>query len=177
MLFYKVKVASSPVAGRGVFADEPIPKGAVAGLLSYDNALMTEQEYQDAQRRGEDRIIKTGIRLVGDYFIYRGESSDEDFLNHSEDPNLLYHCGILFARRDIPSGVELTVDYKYFLATDDVFEFDDVASGRKATGVPGKEALLHSCRELIELYRAADMDAARYSDYARRRQRSGNAAG
>ena len=135
------------------------------GLLDHNNLIMTEAEYQDAQRRGEHLIIQSAVRLVGDYFVYNGEITDEEYINHSETPNMLYHCGILFAKRPIAVGDELTVDYKYFLATNDVCAFDDRDSGREVTGLNAKEALLQSCREVMELFARAEFDQPRYSNY------------
>jgi hypothetical protein len=76
---------------------------------------------------------------------------NEDYLNHSQDPNLIYHCGFLFALRNIEVGDELTVNYGYFLAIDDVESFQDIKSGKIITGLSGQEALLFSTRELLTL--------------------------
>jgi hypothetical protein len=165
MFLYKVETRESGIAGRGVYALEPIAVGAVVGFLNHNNLTMTEDEYQDAQRRGEQLIIQSAVRLVGGYFVYNAQITDEEYLNHSETPNMLYHCGLLFAKKPVAVGDEITVDYKYFLATDDVHAFDDRESGKQVTGLNAKEALLQSCREVIELYSQADFDAPRYSDY------------
>jgi hypothetical protein len=79
---------------------------------------------------------------------------------------MLYHCGIVFAKTDIAIGEELTVDYKYFLATNDVHAFDDRDTGQQVTGLNARDALLASARELIELYSRADFHPARYSNYS-----------
>ncbi len=165
MFLYKVETRDSEIAGKGVYALEPIRAGAVIGLFNQNTLIMTEAEYQDAQRRGEQLIIQSAVRLVGEYFVYNSEITDEEFINHSNAPNMLYHCGILFAKQPIAAGDELTVDYKYFLATDDVCAFDDRDSGKEVTGLSSKEALLQSARELIELYSRADFDVPRYSNY------------
>jgi SET domain-containing protein len=165
MLLYKVETQDSEIAGRGVYAQEPIAAGAVIGLLNHQNLILTESQYQEAQRRGDQLIIQSAVRLVGDYFVYNSEITDEEYINHSETPNMLYHCGILFAKAPIAAGDELTVDYKYFLATDDVCAFDDRDSGKKVTGLNAKQALLQSCREVMELFSRAEFDAPRYSDY------------
>lgn len=167
MFLYKVETRESEIAGRGVYAAEPIAAGAVVGLLNHHNLIMSETEYQDAQRRGEELIIQSAVRLVGGYFIYNGQITDEEYINHSETPNMLYHCGILFAKQPIAIGDELTVDYKYFLAADDVHRFDDRDTGRAVTGLDAKQALVESCREVIELFSRAAFDQPRYSDYRR----------
>jgi SET domain-containing protein len=165
MFLYKVETRDSEIAGRGVYALEPMTAGAVVGLLNHHNLIMTENQYQQAQSRGEQLIIQSAVRLVGDYFVYNSEITDEEYINHSETPNMLYHCGILFAKAAIAAGDELTVDYKYFLATDDVCAFGDRDTGRQVTGLNAKEALLQSCREVIALFSQAEFDPPRYSDY------------
>jgi SET domain-containing protein len=168
MLFYQAEVRESPVAGRGLFSKEPIPKGAVVGFLARQAPLMTEDEYQDAQHRGEQVIIMSAVRLAGKYFIYGSEISDEEYINHSSDPSLLYHCGIAFAKRDIAAGDELTVDYKYFLAQNDVGRFTDSRTGRLVDGVDGRQAMIESCKELLALLAdGAEFGEPRYSDYGR----------
>ena len=167
MFLYKVETRESGIAGRGVYAVEAIPAGAVIGMFNQNTLIMTEAEYQDAQRRGEQLIIQSAVRLIGDYFVYNREFTDEEYINHSETPNMLYHCGMLFAKAPIAAGDELTVDYKYFLAAGDVCAFDDRDSGEEVTGLSAKEALLQSARELIELFSRAEFPQARYSDYQR----------
>jgi SET domain-containing protein len=168
MFLYKVETRDSEIAGRGVYAREAVPVGAVVGLLDHNNLIMTEEEYQDAQRRGEHLIIQSAVRLVGGYFVYNAKITDEEYINHSETPNMLYHCGILFAKSAIAPGNELTVDYKYFLAADDVHAFDDRDSGRQVIGLDAKQALLASCREVIELFSRTGFAPPRYSDYSRK---------
>jgi SET domain-containing protein len=165
MLLYKVETRESAIAGRGVYAAEAIPAGAIVGLLVYKGLLITESEYQDAQRRGDQLIIQSAIRLVGDYFIYNAEVSDEEYINYSTLPNTLYHCGVLFAKKNIAIGEELTADYKYFLAENDVHTFNDVNTNIRVSGLDAKRALLESCRELMDLMATCELDPPRYSDY------------
>jgi SET domain-containing protein len=166
MLFYETEVQESPVSGRGLFAKDFIPKGAVIGDLTHGASLITEAEYQEAQRRGEHVIIMSAVRLVGKYFIFGHEITKEEYINHSEDPTMLYHCGLALARRDIAAGEELTVNYKYFLAKDDVGRFTDSATGRLVDGVDGRQTMIESCKELLNLLRDTDFSNPRYSEYS-----------
>ena len=165
MLFYKNEVQHSPIAGTGVFAQEIIPKGAIVGMLAHQGKLATEAQYQQAQREGITRLIQSAIRWAGHYFVYMPHEMSDDYINHSENPNMLYHCGVLFARRDIKVGEELTVNYKYFLAQGDENGFEDEKTGERVDGIDPKEALISSAKELLELLESADLDTARYSDY------------
>ncbi len=164
-LFFATEAKESPIAGTGVFAREPITRGEIVGNLGHLGRIVTEAEYQAAQEAGDTLLIKSAIRWVGEYFVYNETISDEEYINHSIDPNMLYHCGVLFARKDIAPGEELTCDYKYFLAVDDYCQFPHVGGRGTVSGLPGKAALLESARELVELLAEAEPGAPRYSEY------------
>lgn len=101
-------------------------------------------------------MIRTGIRWVGRYFVHAKTIAADAYINHSNDPSLLYHCGVSFARRDLEAGDELTIDYRLFLAEDDEAAFCDVATGEMVRGLPPKEALLKSGGQLAKLLREID---------------------
>jgi SET domain-containing protein len=149
MLLVKTEVRPSPIAEEGLFALEPIKKGTIVAILSYQAKIMSEDEYQMHQRNGNELIVKTAVRWVGDYFLYLDAIGHEEYINHSSDPNLLYHCGICFALRDIQPGEEMTAKYQYFLARQDVHAFVDSATGEHVDGLPPREALLKSAKELV----------------------------
>jgi len=146
---------ASRVAGKGVFSTTSIPRGAIVGDFTHEYEFLTEDEYQDAQRAGDRFVIQRGSRAFGPLFGYRPRAAQEtevilqndDYTNHSENPTLLYHCGILFARRDIAAGEELTVNYKYILAEGDVTSFVDADTGNLVSGLDGAEALRQSTHE------------------------------
>jgi SET domain-containing protein len=165
MLLFKTELRPSPIAGNGAFALESIPRGAIAGFLTYKVNIVTEEQYQAAQRAGDKLLIQSAVRWAGEYFLYNAALLDEDFINHSATPNLLYHCGILFALSDIWPGNELTVNYKYFLAVNDVYAFSDLDTRQTITGLDARQALLQSCQELAGLYDASEFGPPRHSDY------------
>ncbi|MBD3388749.1 MAG: SET domain-containing protein-lysine N-methyltransferase [Candidatus Altiarchaeales archaeon] len=151
MFFIKAEVRASRIADEGVFTLEDIAKGQVVGNLGVGVKAMTEGEYHEGQRKGSELVIRTGARWVSDQFLHKGIIEDEEYLNHSFDPNLLYHLGMLFAKRDIKSGEELTVNYEYLLAEDDEFSFCDSGTGRKVDGLDGYNALARSAKELVDV--------------------------
>ena len=151
MLFVKAVVADSAISGKGLFAQDRVMKGTVVSLHAADSVVVTEEQYQDQQRKGNELAIRTGIRWVGNYFLYAKQNRPEAFINHSTNPSLLYHCGISFARRDLQIGEELTIDYSLFLAEEDVEGFGDSARETKVTGLPPKEALISSTEQLLRL--------------------------
>jgi hypothetical protein len=165
MLFIKSKADTSPIADIGCFTLEPIKKGAIIGILAHDVEVMQESEYNAAQAAGEMIIIQTAIRWAGELFLFCDSMSDEDYINHSFDPNMLYHCGVLFARRNIKAGEELTANYQYFLAYRDHMRFPDIATGRLVDGLPAKKALQQSAEELLELFKTTPLKTPKASQY------------
>ena len=153
MLLIQAAVEDSAISGKGLFARESVAKGAVVSIHAADAVVVTEKDYQEEQRKGNELAIRTGIRWVEKYFLYAKENRPEAFINHSTNPSLLYHCGISFARRDLQPGDELTVDYSLFLAEDDVESFCDSTKEATVRGMPPRKALLASTEQLLHLLR------------------------
>jgi len=151
MLLIQAAVEDSAISGKGLFTREPVRKGTVVSIHAVDSVVVTEEQYQEEQRKGNELAIRTGIRWVGKYFLYAKEIRPEAFINHSTNPSLLYHCGISFARRDLQPGDELTIDYSLFLAEDDVESFSDSAKEAPVTGLPPKQALLVSTEQVLRM--------------------------
>jgi hypothetical protein len=154
-MFVDVEVRDSSIAGSGLFLRAPVRKGTIVTIHAADAQLLTEDEYQEAQRQGNELVVRTGIRWVGRYFLHAREMKVESYINHSDDPALLYHCGVSFARRDLEPGDELTIDYRLILAENDVDSFVDSGSG-PVSGLSPKEALLRSSEQLVQLLREID---------------------
>lgn len=152
MFCIKTEIRETPGKGKGVFARESVPKGAVVGILAEGIVgVMDEAQYQLAQNQGDEMVIRTAARWVDRYFYYADLISHEEYINHAFSPNMLYHCGVCFALTDIGPGDELTFNYQYLLAKDDVFAFTDQQSQQRVDGLPGRKALLQSARELVKL--------------------------
>jgi hypothetical protein len=97
-------------------------------------------------------MIDTGARFVNDIFLYTdGTARLENYINHSFKPNLLYHCGICFAKENISKYTELTVDYKYVLAKGDAVSFADSVTGEVVDGMDDVECLKQSTSELLNI--------------------------
>ena len=156
MLFIDAEVRESKIAGNGLFLRSPVCKGAVVSIHAAGAQLLTQAEYLEEQRRGNELVTRSGIRWVGRYFLHAGMMPVESFINHSDNPTLLYHCGVSFACRDLGAGDELTIDYTTLLAEDDVQGFRDAATGKMVFGLPPKAALLKSAERLVQLLRQLD---------------------
>jgi uncharacterized protein len=155
-MFVDVEVRESHIAGSGLFLRAPVRKGTIVSIHGAGAQLLTEDEYQEEQRKGNELAIRTGIRWVGRYFLHAKQMPVESYINHSDDPTLLYHCGVSFARKDLKTGDELTIDYRLFLAEDDEDSFVDARTGQVLLGLPPKEALLRSSEQLVQLLREID---------------------
>ncbi len=152
MMLVDAEVRTSPLAQQGVFAKQLIKKGTIVSFFMYDVKIMSEEEYQEEQAKGNVQIIKTACRYVGKYFLFGDTIGCEEYFNHSFTPNVLYHCGICFALRDIQPDEELSVNYHYVLAYNDVCRFNDTVSGQLVDGLKPTEVLVKTAKELLALY-------------------------
>jgi len=150
MLCVKTAVKKSKIHGRGLFASENIEKGVIVAIFTEGVKITDEKGYLRMAKK--DRVFEqTSVRLAGDYFLYNDKIESEDFINHSDNPSLLYHCGVCFARRNIKAGEELTADYRYFLSADKSNFIRNGQSGKTVNGFSWKAALIKSAKELIDL--------------------------
>jgi SET domain-containing protein len=159
MLRVETEVKASTIQGLGLFAVEFIPKGKLIAIFPYGAEILSEDEYQNEQRAGNEVIIWSAVRWIGDYFLTGDEIGKEERINHSSDPTMLYHCGLCFAYRDIKQGEELTVDYRHFLAIDDVNSFDDsmVNGAPKIDGEDPTKLLVESAEEIVKLFKTVEL--------------------
>lgn len=104
----RVEVRSSAIQGKGMFARERIKKGKV--VVIWGGVLMTEKDVQAGKaRRHSIAAIGEGLYLAG---LANEDSSPDDFMNHSCNPNIWMKDEVtLVARRDIQANEELTADY------------------------------------------------------------------
>ncbi|MEM1010456.1 MAG: SET domain-containing protein [Myxococcota bacterium] len=116
MLYVETELRPSGIEGLGLFVCTPVAQGTVVANFGHGAHVLGEHAFLEAQARGDELMLKSGVRWIGDVFLYNPQMGHEEHLNHSSSPNLLYHCGICFAKRAIRAGEELTVDYKYFLS-------------------------------------------------------------
>ena len=98
MLLYKTEKKTSVISGEGLYTLEYIPKGAVIGLFPFEAGILTEDEYQEEQRKGNKVITMSAVRWIGKFFLTNDEIGNEEYINHSNESNMLYHCGICFAK-------------------------------------------------------------------------------
>ena len=109
----KVKVLSSGIDRRGIFAVSPIKKGEI--VCVWGGHVITQKEFDTLAKKQFRNIDDYATKVADGFYLVsckKGGLEDDDFFNHSCNPN----CGIqghllMTAMRDIRRDEELTYDY------------------------------------------------------------------
>lgn len=156
-MFIPVQVRPSGIFGKGLFTLDRVTKGTVVCSFTTDSKIITEDEYLQAIRDEEPLVVRTGTRYVGKYFTVTDDpDADLNFFNHSFAPNLLVHCGVVLALRDIPAGEELTIDYRYLVDDTETGVYNDAVTARTIRGLGARQTLLETARQLVALLETLD---------------------
>ncbi len=107
------KGGASAIAGRGLFAVEPIAAGEVVAIKG-GHIVTTE-----AVRSLPERLQNSEIQISDGFCLVALEEAEYEpvmlFLNHCCEPNVGFAGNIvLVAMRDVAAGEELTTDYALF---------------------------------------------------------------
>ena len=150
-MFVKTEVRETGVYGKALYATETVRKGTIVCSFTLGSDVTTEDEYVRAVAENRQPVTRTGTRYAGRYFTFGNVDAPYNFVNHSFKPNLLCHCGVVLALRDIAAGEEMSLDYRTLIDTTDVGIYNDAVTGRQIRGFTARETLLRSARELIAL--------------------------
>lgn len=151
MACVKLSKRKSNIDGDGLFADEFIKKGKIIMVWLYKAKLINEETYITEQENGNKNMIITGARGVGNIFLHTSDKPRyENYINHSENPNVLYHAGICYALCNIEKDTELTTNYTYLLSPKDK-PVVDLVSGKKIIGVSAMLCLKQTSKMLHDL--------------------------
>ncbi|MFZ0845864.1 MAG: SET domain-containing protein [Pseudolabrys sp.] len=114
MLLVKTYLDKSRIHGLGVFAAQPIRKGAKIWRFVYGfDRFYTRKRLAKLPKAARDYINLHGYQWKNEILL----SMDYDtFMNHSENPNTDFHNGFVIARSNIRKGEEITNDYRAFEA-------------------------------------------------------------
>lgn len=156
-MFIPVEVRPSEIFGKGLFPLKVVKKGTIICSFTIDSKIITEDEYLQAIRDELYPVVRTGTRYIGKYFTITDDPDAQlNFFNHSFAPNLLVHCGIVIATRDIPAGEELTIDYRYLIDDTETGVYDDAVTARPIRGLQARQTLLETARKLIGILESCD---------------------
>ena len=146
---YQVGPSLIPFAGKGLFADQSISKGAV--IIAPDNVHTVWPEKKLRDYAPDSVEVESSVRWFEDYFSLTPEWSDECYVNHSFTPNAQWHLGFIFALRDLALGEEITMDYRYVIGSAEEMPFKDSVTGRAIVGLSWEECLRNSATILATL--------------------------
>ena len=153
---YRIAASSIPGAGQGLYLDEAVEAGRI---ITAPDAI--DRTYRLTDILGSTELssqLHASARWFEDRYTLSPDWPDECYINHSFQPNGLWHLGFVFALSNLPQGTEITVDYRHLLPPGQVEDFLDAETGEKIVGLPWSESLIQSTRAL-----AALLDGSRIS--------------
>lgn len=156
MLRIKSYVADStiPNAGRGLFTAEPIRRGEIIVFPNQTHRIYTRDELMSMPSDSEE--FNSSIRWFDNAYTVDPEKSDIYFINHSFNPNCLWHLGFIFALDDIPTNTEITIDYRVLMDESAELEFRDSSTGISIRGFTWNEKMVATTRQLANLFEQLD---------------------
>jgi hypothetical protein len=150
-MFVQTEVRDTGVYGKALYAAQPVRRGTIVCSFTLGSEVTTEDEYVRAVAENRQPVTRTGTRYAGRYFTFGNLDAPYNYVNHSFKPNLLCHCGVVLALRDIDAGEEMTLDYRTLIDTTDVGLYNDAVTGKEIRGWSARETMLRTARELIAL--------------------------
>ncbi len=149
LVAYRVDSSRIAGAGRGVFLAEPVAAGCT--LIAPD-AIERVHRWPEVEAMPDaDAAKAASVRWFDESFTVSLDWPDECYINHSFNPNGLWHLGFVFAARDLHAGEELTIDYRHLLPEGEREAFLDADSGQPIVGWSGRESLRRSTAALARL--------------------------
>jgi SET domain-containing protein len=109
----KARVSSSGINRKGVFAKARIKKGEVIAV--WGGFIIGEKEFKRLSKKRFKKIEDYATKVSDGFYLVsckKGGLEDDDFFNHSCNPNAGIHGHLLMvAMRDIAPKEEITYDY------------------------------------------------------------------
>jgi hypothetical protein len=136
---YRVAESRIPLAGKGLFVDEPVPRGRV--IVAPDNVHTVWPESRLRECDADSIEARSSVRWFEDRFSLTPEWSDECYVNHSFSPTAIWHLGFVFAIRDLDAGTEVTMDYRYVIGDGEEMPWPDSVTGERIVGLTWSQAL------------------------------------
>lgn len=148
---YSVRPSLIPGAGKGLFLEQALPRGAV--IIAPDRVHTLWPESRLREYAADSIEVQSSVRWFENWFSLTPEWSDECFVNHAAQPTGLWHLGFIFAAADLASGTEVTADYRFLLGSGESSGFRDSVTGEEIIGLPWHENLRRSAESLLQLLR------------------------
>ncbi len=148
-MFIRTEVRSSTIFGKGLFSGEKVPLAKIICFFPIRADVIDEERILQAIQKDEQPLVRTATRYAGRYYTHGNEAEPYTFINHSFSPNLLCHCGVVLAARDIGEGEELTLDYRTLIDDTDIGVYRDAVTGKEIRGLSARQTLLRTTRELL----------------------------
>ncbi|MBM4106177.1 MAG: SET domain-containing protein [Phycisphaerae bacterium] len=152
---HAIKPSRIPGAGLGLFTVDPQPRGRVLIMPNEAQSIRSAAELAMLSRDSIEHA--SSVRWFEQVHTVDPAWSEESHLNHSFEPNCLWHLGFVFALRDLAAGEELTIDYRHLLDEATLLDFRDSITGREIRGFAWRESIARSSRLLVELFEADAM--------------------
>lgn len=114
-LFYAS--ASKEVPGeQGCFLAKPCKKGTILETIPFEQAFLNLIHIDEFMTFCEHPLSRFCYRYSGDILHFNsGQRLITDYINHSQNPNLLIYLGQTYALRDISADEELLADYRFLM--------------------------------------------------------------
>ena len=149
---YRIAPSRIPGAGQGLYLEEPVRRGRI---VVAPDAIPSTFGWDEVRAQPDpSAAMAAAVRWFEDRYTISLDWPDECYLNHSFEPNGLWHLGFVFAARELAAGEELTVDYRHLLPEGESEAFRDAATGREIIGFSWAESLASSTRALAALQAA-----------------------
>ena len=145
---YHVDQSTIPGAGKGLFASSPIQPGRVIIAPTQIQETVPLQEILDDPDHPQ---ADSSIRWFEDHCTVSPDWPDDCYVNHSFDPNGLWHLGFIFALRPIAPGEEITVDYRHIIGPGVEMPFIDAVTQRPIVGFSWEDSLVQSSEAMLKL--------------------------
>lgn len=144
---YYIDTSLIPDAGKGLFLKEATPAGKILIAPSKIQNTVTLQNLLDEDNHHH---LDSSVRWFENHYTVSPDWPDECYVNHAFEATGLWHLGFIFALKELPAGVEVTVDYRHLLAPGVDIGFSDRLTGKRIIGFSWAASLRISTTQLNE---------------------------
>ncbi|MBF0237539.1 MAG: SET domain-containing protein-lysine N-methyltransferase [SAR324 cluster bacterium] len=146
---YRVGQSSIPCAGNGLFVEEQVTPGKI--IVAPDGIDRIIDDIELKKLPTDSIEYQSSVCWFENIYSLTPDWPDECYINHSFDPNGMWHLGFVFCMKPIQPGDELTIDYRYLIKPGDDIGFDDSVTGRKIIGYHWEENIWNSTQKLLQV--------------------------